>query len=116
MSWTPCLDDACYGRSSGAGASTLCIQLAPDHTPREWPSGTQHQLHLDLWVDDHAVAHEHALTERRRSPPATCRRPHRHEQFIVCADPAGHPFCLCWYAKDTGLTSTPAAAPARRGS
>ena len=23
-------------------------------------------------------------------------------QFIVYADPAGHPFCLCWHAKDTG--------------
>jgi hypothetical protein len=24
------------------------------------------------------------------------------EQFIVYADPAGHPFCPCWHAKDTG--------------
>ena len=28
--------------------------------------------------------------------------PTAQDEFIVYADRAGHPFCLCWHAKDTG--------------
>jgi predicted enzyme related to lactoylglutathione lyase len=85
------------------GAWTLGIQLAPHHTPPEWPAGRQQQLHLDLWVDDLAAAHEHALSVGARllQPAADATA---EEQFIVYADPAGHPFCLCWHAHDTGST------------
>lgn len=85
------------------GVWTLGIQLAPDHTPPEWPSGNQQQLHLDLWVDDLAAAHEHALSVGARllQPAAD---PTADEQFIVYADPAGHPFCLCWNAYDAAST------------
>jgi predicted enzyme related to lactoylglutathione lyase len=85
------------------GVWTLGIQLAPNHTPPEWPIGTQQQLHLDLWVDDLAAAHEHALSVGARllQPAAD---PSADEQFIVYADPAGHPFCLCWQANDADST------------
>ncbi len=52
------------------GLPGIGVQLAPDHVPPTWPAdGVAQQLHLDL---DAA------------------------EGFRVCADPAGHHFCLCW--------------------
>ena len=83
------------------GVWTLGIQLAPDHTPPEWPRGRQQQLHLDLWVDDLAAANEHALQVGARLLQAA-EDPTADEQFVVYADPAGHPFCLCWRKGDTG--------------
>jgi hypothetical protein len=78
------------------GRPRIGVQLAPDHVPPDWPAGTtQQQIHLDLWVDDPVEAHERVLTlgatvlkeaEDDGAPDA----------FQVYADPAGHPFCLCW--------------------
>lgn len=77
------------------GQPRIGVQLAPDHLPPEWPSGTPQQIHLDLWVDDPAAAHDLVLSlgaevlkevEDDGEPDA----------FQVYADPAGHPFCLCW--------------------
>lgn len=61
-----------------------------------WPDGPQQQqIHLDVWVDDLAEAHDKALSLGARllkpaGDPATTG-----EVFGVYADPAGHPFCLC---------------------
>lgn len=77
------------------GEWRLGVQLAPDHVPPDWPDGTPQQIHLDLWVDDLEAAHEEAvslgarLLKRAEDPDAA-------EGFQVYADPAGHPFCLCW--------------------
>jgi hypothetical protein len=58
------------------GEWRLGFQHAPNHVPPNWPDGMpQQQLHLDVWVDN--------LLEAA-------------EGFQVYADPAGHPFCLCW--------------------
>jgi len=72
----------------------LDVQLAPDHVRPEWPGGQAQQIHLDISVTDIEAAHEHAvglgavpLTEPDRTAA---------EGFQVYADPAGHPFCLCW--------------------
>jgi predicted enzyme related to lactoylglutathione lyase len=77
------------------GEQRLGVQLAPDHVPPEWPDGTPQQLHLDLFVDDVKVAHDEVL-----SLGATLLKPaediESDEGFQVYADPAGHPFCLCW--------------------
>ncbi len=77
------------------GEWRLGIQLAPDHVAPEWPTGTPQQIHLDLHVDDIKAAHEEAM-----SLGATLLQPARdinaREGFQVYADPAGHPFCLCW--------------------
>lgn len=71
------------------------VQLAPDHVPPEWPDGTPQQIHLDLWVDDLESAHEEAMSlGARLLKPAD--DPQADEVFQVYADPAGHPFCLCW--------------------
>ena len=76
------------------GVSRLGIQLAPDHVPPDWPDGAPQQLHLDLYVEDLAYAHEEVtgLGARLLQPTEDARAP---EAFQVYADPAGHPFCLC---------------------
>lgn len=73
----------------------LGFQLAPNHVPPDWPDGTPQQIHLDLYVDDLNDAHEKAI-----SLGAKLLKPaddvNAVEGFQVYADPAGHPFCLCW--------------------
>lgn len=73
------------------------LQLAPDHVRPQWPDGQPQQIHLDLDVTDIAAAHEHALSVGATvlSPSEGPDRAREHG-FVVYADPAGHPFCLCW--------------------
>jgi predicted enzyme related to lactoylglutathione lyase len=77
------------------GESRLGIQLAPNHVPPQWPDGAPQQIHLDLFVDDITTAHEEAVglgARLLRSAGDTSSA----SGFQVYADPAGHPFCLCW--------------------
>jgi catechol 2,3-dioxygenase-like lactoylglutathione lyase family enzyme len=78
------------------GEGRLAVQLAPNHVPPDWPDGTpEQQIHLDLSVDDLQAAHEEAIARGARLlKPAD--DPAAAEGFQVYADPAGHPFCLCW--------------------
>ena len=77
------------------GEPRLGIQLAPNHVPPEWPDGTPQQMHLDLYVDDIKAAHDEALSLGAKmlkfADDLTA-----DSGFQVYADPAGHPFCLCW--------------------
>lgn len=77
------------------GRPRVAVQLAPGHVRPEWPDGTPQQLHLDLFVDDIRAAHDEAVSlGAQLLQPADdldCA-----EGFQVYADPAGHPFCLCW--------------------
>lgn len=78
------------------GAAKVGVQLAPDHIPPDWPDGLpKQQIHLDLWVDDIAAAHEHVMSlgARLLQEAEASDEP---DSFRVYADPAGHPFCLCW--------------------
>jgi len=78
------------------GVGRLAVQLAPDHVPPDWPDGAPQQMHLDLWVDDLSAAHEEAVAlGARLLQPADDLE--AAEGFQVYADPAGHPFCLCWH-------------------
>lgn len=77
------------------GQPRIGVQLAPDHVSPDWPHGDPQQVHLDLYVEDIASAQEQVLAlgakllkEADRDDP--------QETFRVFADPAGHPFCLCW--------------------
>ncbi len=77
------------------GQSKLGIQLALDHERPQWPGGAQQQqLHLDLHVDDIAAAdaevRELGAHVLQKADFAT------ESGWVVYADPAGHPFCLCW--------------------
>jgi catechol 2,3-dioxygenase-like lactoylglutathione lyase family enzyme len=77
------------------GHPRVGVQLAPNHVRPDWPHGTPQQIHLDLWVEDPAEAHDLVM-----SLGATVLREVEHgdtpDAFQVYADPAGHPFCLCW--------------------
>jgi catechol 2,3-dioxygenase-like lactoylglutathione lyase family enzyme len=78
------------------GKPRVGVQLAPDHVAPDWPDGKPpQQIHLDLWVDDFDAAHNEVM-----SLGATVLKPAARggtpDDFQVYADPAGHPFCLCW--------------------
>ena len=77
------------------GRPRIGVQLAPDHQPPQWPHGTPQQMHLDLWVDDAAAAHELVLSLGARVLKES-EDTDSPDTFQVYADPAGHPFCLCW--------------------
>jgi predicted enzyme related to lactoylglutathione lyase len=81
----------------GDGVPRIGIQLAPNHVPPQWPDGDQQQqIHLDLWVPDVEAAHAEVMdlgaTLLQEAPDLAAE-----EGFQVYADPAGHPFCLCWH-------------------
>lgn len=78
------------------GEPRIGVQLAPDHIPPDWPDGTpEQQIHLDLWVDDIDAAHEE-VTALGATLLQTAAATNDPDNFQVYADPAGHPFCLCW--------------------
>ena len=79
------------------GEPRVGVQLAPNHVPPEWPDGTPQQIHIDLWVDDFKAAHEEVMSLGAKLLKAAEERPPTAtDNFQVYADPAGHPFCLCW--------------------
>ncbi|MGI8948526.1 MAG: VOC family protein [Ornithinimicrobium sp.] len=77
------------------GAPRVGVQLAPGHVPPDWPDGTPQQIHLDLWVEDYSSAHE-AVTALGATLLREATGASSGDDFAVYADPAGHPFCLCW--------------------
>jgi hypothetical protein len=76
------------------GQAVLDVQLAPDHRPPQWPDGEPQQVHLDLYVDDIQAAH--AQVVGLGAPVLQTADLHADRGFQTYADPAGHPFCLCW--------------------
>jgi hypothetical protein len=80
------------------GEWALAVQLAPDHVPPQWPDGASQQMHLDVWVEDLAEAHEKAIG-LGASLLMPANDPKAPEGWQVYADPAGHPFCLCWHKR-----------------
>jgi hypothetical protein len=77
-----------------AGEWRIGVQLAPEHTPPEWPDGAPQQVHVDLHVVDPKDAHEQAMRLGARLLRADDLE--RDEGHQVYADPAGHPFCIGW--------------------
>jgi predicted enzyme related to lactoylglutathione lyase len=79
------------------GQPRMGVQLAPGHVPPEWPDGTPQQIHLDLYVDDIRTAHDEVMSlgAKLLKPANDLESAHGYR---VYADPAGHPFCLCWVA------------------
>ncbi|WP_371403995.1 hypothetical protein OHA10_39920 [Kribbella sp. NBC_00662] len=69
----------------------LALQRVPDYQPPRWPD-PEHppQMHFDIGFDDRTEKERVALElGGRRLPPQGGSCP-------VYADPAGHPFCLCY--------------------
>jgi catechol 2,3-dioxygenase-like lactoylglutathione lyase family enzyme len=82
-------------RGDGSGVA-LAFQRATNYVAPRWPDGQPQQLHLDLTVDDLAIAHKEALALGARAlSPTSAPGPQDASTFRVYADPAGHPFCLC---------------------
>jgi predicted enzyme related to lactoylglutathione lyase len=77
------------------GEPRLGVQLAPDHVPPNWPSGAPQQIHLDLFVDDIVASHGEVV-KLGAKVLQTAEDTSAKDGFQVYADPAGHPFCLCW--------------------
>lgn len=87
------------------GEPRIGVQLAPDHQAPGWPEGTPQQVHLDLWVNDFPAAHEHVMALGARLLKAAQGNT-TGDDFQVYADPAGHPFCLCFLVGgETNTTS-----------
>ena len=89
-----------------AGIQMVDIELAftpvEDYRSPHWPDD-QHpkQFHLDLEVDD-VDAEERRVLALGASLKRDCTGPDGYG-FRVCADPVGHPFCLC---RNKGVTWT----------
>lgn len=77
------------------GAPKIGVQHAPNHVRPEWPSGNPQQIHLDLWVDDIDDAHRQVM-DLGAKVLQEAEDTDDPDNFRVYADPAGHPFCLCW--------------------
>jgi catechol 2,3-dioxygenase-like lactoylglutathione lyase family enzyme len=78
-------------RSPDGGAG-LSFQDEPAYVRPVWPAGPadpQMQLHLDIAVEDLAVAGEHAV-----AAGAVLADYQPQDDVRVYFDPAGHPFCL----------------------
>lgn len=82
------------------GEPRVGVQHAPHHIAPEWPDGPPpRQVHLDLWVEDFAAAHKHVMGLGARVLQRI-RGATTGDDFQVYADPAGHPFCLCFLVGD----------------
>jgi catechol-2,3-dioxygenase len=69
----------------------LMFQRVENYNPPQWPDPAHpQQYHLDLTVADVEVAEPKVLEL------GATRLPGGGDNFRVYADPAGHPFCLCW--------------------
>jgi catechol 2,3-dioxygenase-like lactoylglutathione lyase family enzyme len=79
------------------GNPRIGVQLVEHHVPPDWPNGTPpQQIHLDVWVDDIDAAHAEVIALGAKLLQPAKGDPEASDSFQVYADPAGHPFCLCW--------------------
>lgn len=79
------------------GKAKIGVQLAPDHQRPQWPDGLPQQIHIDLWVEDFAEAHEQVIALGAQVLQSVdALNPNRPDAFQVYADPARHAFCLCF--------------------
>ena len=77
----------------GDPAFKLAFQRAVPYSPPEWPDGRPQQLHLDLTVSDLNAAGLRAVELGAVVLSGPVEEPGC--MWVVHADPAGHPFCLC---------------------
>ncbi|MGK5740608.1 VOC family protein [Micromonospora sp. URMC 103] len=80
-----------YAMISGNGVS-IGFGLVEGYRPPSWPDdAAQKRYHLDLYVDDLALA-EKEFVAAGASKPAF--QP-GGERWVVLVDPIGQPFCIC---------------------
>jgi len=87
--------DADWYEISVGADHPVAVQRVADHVRPDWPDGQPQQVHLDFFVDDLRAEHERVmgLGAELLKPSSD---PDAETGFQVYADPAGHPFCLCW--------------------
>jgi len=74
-------------------AFKLAFQLAESYEPPDWPDGGPQQMHLDLTVSDLDATSRRAVALGAEVLAGPAEEP--GSVWVVHADPAGHPFCLC---------------------
>ncbi len=72
------------------GSSDIGFQRDLAYQPPAWPHGASQQAHLDFDVSDLDAA-QAAVVELGATVPSHQPSP---DEWRVCIDPAGHPFCL----------------------
>ncbi len=83
--------DGPEGALISADGRNVLFQQISDYNPPRWPDPAYpQQFHLDVTVDDIDAA------ERATLAVGATRLPGEGVNWRVYADPAGHPFCLCW--------------------
>ncbi|MEU5906673.1 VOC family protein [Micromonospora sp. NPDC047527] len=91
LGWEITHSEAEYAMISGGGAS-IGFGLVEGYQPPAWPDPAgQKRYHLDLYVDDLAVAEKDLVA-------AGASRPEFQpggERWVVLIDPIGQPFCIC---------------------
>ena len=87
-------DETFHSVIDAAGEWRIGVQLAPRHTPPDWPDGAPQQVNVDFHVQDPIPAHEQAMRLGARVLRADDLGSEEGHQ--VYADPAGHPFCIGW--------------------
>ncbi|MEO3820335.1 VOC family protein [Plantactinospora sp. B24E8] len=84
-------DDEWVVLGGGPGQPRLAFQRARGLRAPRWPDPDRpQQFHLDVTVEDVEEAEAKVLKL------GATRLPGEGDGFRVYADPAGHPFCLCW--------------------
>jgi predicted enzyme related to lactoylglutathione lyase len=71
----------------------LAFQQVGSYQPPDWPNGAPQQSHLDFTVSDLSGASRRAVALGASVLSGRVEEPGC--DFIVHADPSGHPFCLC---------------------
>jgi predicted enzyme related to lactoylglutathione lyase len=71
----------------------LAFQKVGHYEPPQWPDGAPQQVHLDLTATDLEKSSQRAVSLGAKVLMGPVEEPGC--VFIVHADPAGHPFCLC---------------------
>jgi len=85
--------DGAEGALIAGDGNSLMFQQVSDYVAPEWPDPAHPQQgHIDVKInpDDLEAVEAHALQL------GATRFNEGGETFHVYADPAGHPFCLCW--------------------
>ncbi|MCX5064999.1 VOC family protein [Micromonospora lupini] len=91
LGWEITHSEAEYAMISGGGAS-IGFGLVEGYQPPSWPDPAgQKRYHLDLYVDDLAVATKEFVAVGASKPEFQPGG----DRWVVLLDPIGQPFCIC---------------------
>jgi hypothetical protein len=90
-------DDPDWVELRGIEGTPLAFQRVDGYRPPQWPGQEMpQQVHLDFDVDD-IEADEKRVLELGATALERTDRLRPDANWRVYADPAGHPFCLCFH-------------------